>query len=146
MVTQTASVLVRPVIQVAPSQSKIQGRNITTKVVGVTFEDRQEIIARLQIGDHVWLEQEPDNAFDANAIMVTRSNGEQLGYLNRHLAANLVPYFEKYGKPMVGKVRLITGSAYDGYSLGVVISFRIPKMTHNHANHRKHQFADWEED
>ena len=146
MVTQTASILVKPNFVVEQSQSKVQGRIITTKVVGVTFEDRQEVIARLQIGDQVWLEQEPRNAFDPNAILVSRSNGEQIGYLNRHLAANVSPYFEKYGKPVMGRVMLITGSAYDGYSLGVVISFRIPKLTDNHTNHRKHQFMEWEED
>ncbi len=145
MVTQTASVLARPSVVVDPSQSKIHGRNVTTKAVGVSFGDRQEVIAKLKIGDQVWLEHELDNPHDPNAIMVSRSNGDLLGYLNRHLAANLVSYFEKYGKPVIGKVRLITGSAFDGYSLGLVITFRIPKLTHNHTNHRKHQFIEWEE-
>lgn len=145
MVTQTTSVLVKPNVVLDPSQSKIHGRIITTKVVGVSFEDRQEVIARLHIGDRIWLEQEPDNAFDPNAILVSRSNGEQIGYLNRHLATNLSPYFQKYGKPMIGKVSLLTGSAYDGYSLGVVIGFRIPKLTQTHVNHRKHQFMEWED-
>jgi len=53
MVTQSASVLINPSVAVEIPQSKIHGRIITTKVVGVTFEDRQEVIARLHIGDRV---------------------------------------------------------------------------------------------
>jgi len=139
------SVLVKPNVVVEQAQSKVHGRVITTKLVGVSFEDRQEVVAKLHIGDRVWLEQVRDNPFDHNAINVCRNDGEEIGFLNRHLAANLFPYFEKYGKPLTGKVRLLTGSAYDGYSLGVVIGFRIPKLTHNHTNHRKHQFMDWED-
>lgn len=145
MVTQTASVLVQPSVVVEQPQARVHGRIITTKLVGVTFEDRQEVIAKLHIGDMVWLEQEPDNVHDPNAIMVSRSNGEQLGYINQHLAANLSPYFEKYGKPVIGKVRLLTGSVFDGYSLGVVIAFRMPKLTLTYENHRKHQFKNWED-
>lgn len=144
MVTQTASVLVKPKVVLDPPQSKIQGRIVTTRVVGVSFEDRQEVIARLHIGDHIWVDQELDNPHDPHAIMVSRNNGEQIGYLSRHLAENLSPYFEKYGKPVIGKVRLLTGSAYDGYSLGVVISFKVPKLTLTYENHQKHQFIEWE--
>jgi len=143
MVTQTASVLVKPSVVIEQPQARVHGRIVTTRVVGVSFEDRQEIIAKLHIGDLVWLEQEPDNLHDLNAIMVTRINGEQIGYLNRHLAGTLSPYFEKYGKPVIGKVRFLTGSSFDGYALGAVICFKIPKLTHIHSGHRKHQFLDW---
>lgn len=145
MVTQTASVFVRPSVVIEQPQARVHGRIVTTKVVGVSFEDRQEVIARLHFGDRVWLEQETDNPHDPNAILVTRNNGEQIGYLNRHLASNLSTYFEKYGRPVIGKVRLLTGSAYDGYSLGVVISFKVPKLTLTYENHQKHQFKDWED-
>jgi len=146
MVTQSVSIYVKPGEATVQPQSKVHGRIVTTRVVGVTFEDRQEVIARLHIGDLLWLEQEPGNLYDPHAIMVTRNNGEQIGYLNRHLAAILSPCFVKYGKPLIGRVRLLTGSSFDGYSLGVIISIKIPKLTQTHTNHRKHQFLDWTED
>jgi len=144
VVTQTANALVQSKVTVAHPESKILGRIITTKLVGVSFEERQEAISKVKMGDWIWLEREPDNPHDFNAIMVCRNNGEQLGYLNRYLASNLVVYFDTYGKPVRGRVSLLTGSEYDGYSLGVVISFKIPKLNETYNKHRKHQI-DWED-
>ena len=145
MVTQSASVLINPSVAVEVPQSKIHGRIITTKVVGVTFEDRQEVIARLHIGDRVWLEPEPDNPHDPNAIMVSRSDGSQIGFLNRHLSKNLAPYFERDAGPVRGRVKYITGSAYDGYSLGLIIQFKIPRFMDRYQRYMKHQISDWED-
>lgn len=144
MVTQSASVLFNPSVAVEVPQSKIHGRIICTKIVGVSFEDRQETIAKLHIGDRIWLELEPDNPHDPNAVMVTRNNGEQVGYLNKHLAKNLAPYFAKAAGPIRGKVKYITGSAYDGYSLGVVIQFKIPRFIDRYQRFQKHQM-NWED-
>lgn len=131
-----------PKLETSFPQSKVHGRLISTRVVGVTFEDRQEVIAKLQMGDRVWLEQEPANPFDHNAIKVCRSDGAQIGYLNRYLAANIVPYFEAYGNPVKGKVTLLTGSRWDNYSLGVVVTFKLPKPRKNHTGQ---QFDDWDD-
>jgi nitrate reductase alpha subunit len=143
MVTQ-ASVLINPSVAVEVPQAKIRGRIISTKVVGVSFGLCQEAIARLHIGDRVWLEPEPDNVYDRNAIMVTRNNGEQIGYINRHLAQNLAPYFEITAGPVRGRVKYLTGSSFDGYSLGVVIQFKIPRFIDTSRNHKKHQMG-WED-
>ncbi len=141
---ETVERIVQPKLEPAQIRSKIHGRIITTKVVGVSFENRQEVIARLQMGDRVWLEREPSNPFDFNAIKVSRSNGDQIGFLDRFLAANVTRWFDAYQKPVRGKVHLLTGSARDGYTLGVVIVFKLPKLQ---ADHRKHcrKFNDWDE-
>jgi len=120
----------------------VKGRVFSTKVVGVTFEDRQEVIARLHMGDRVWLDRELDNPYDANAIAVCRSNGEQIGYLNRHMAASIIHYFQAYGYPVKGKVTALTGSDWDGYSLGVVIAFKLPKQ---HQCNNTLRFEDWDD-
>ena len=130
-----------PKLQATYPQARVKGRLITTKVVGVTFVRRQEIVARLQKGDRVWLEMEPSNPYDRNAIKVCCSNGEQIGYLNRHLAASIIEYFRAFGYPVRGRVVLLTGSQWDGYTLGCVIAFKLPKpnqLTHNT------QFDDWD--
>ena len=134
-----------PKLQSSYPAATVHGRVVTTKVVGVTFEGRQEVVARLQLGDRVWLDPEPDNPYDTNAIAVCRSNGEQIGYLNRHLAASIIPFFQAYGYPVKGKVTSITGSGWNGYSLGVVIGFKLPKQHQTIRNHSHLQFEDWDD-
>ena len=123
----------------------IYGRHIQTKVVGVTFEGRQEVVARLQMGDKVWLEMEPDNPYDKNAIKVTRENGEQIGYISRHLAADIVQYFQAYGYPVHGEVALLTGSRWDGFSLGCIVSFNLPMPKRTNNDVHTPSFDDWDE-
>lgn len=66
---------------------------MTTKVVGVTFDDRQEVLASIAKGDDelelVYLEHEPTNPYDKYAIAVrgVLREGEKvvgLGYLAKH--------------------------------------------------------------
>jgi hypothetical protein len=123
----------------------VHGRVITTKVVGVTFEGRQEVVARLRRGDRVWLDREPTNRYDRNAITVCRENGEQIGYINRHLAASLNPLFKVYGFPVRGRVTLLTGGGWDGYTLGCMINFKLPKQHQLNNNPSKIDFDSWDD-
>ena len=123
----------------------VHGRVITTRVVGVTFEGRQEVVACLKQEDRIWLDREPTNPYDRNAISVCRENGEQIGYLNRHLAASLNPLFKAYGYPVKGRVTLLTGGGWDGYSLGCMISFKLPKQQQLNNNPSNLQFEDWDD-
>jgi len=134
-----------PKLQSTYPGATVHGRVLTTKVVGVTFEGRQEVVACLRRGHRVWLDREPDNYYDRNAITVCRENGEQIGYLNRHLAASLNPYFKSYGYPVKGRVTLLTGGSYDGYSLGCMISFKLPKQLQFNKNPNSLQFEDWDD-
>lgn len=131
MVSQAVDLRVQTKIDSAVPDTRTHGRIITTKVVGVTFENRQEVVARLQMGDRVWLEREPFNAYDTNAIRVLRNNGEQIGYINRHLAHSIAPVMDRLNIPIRGKVYLLTGSRYEDYTLGVIVAFKFPK-THQH--------------
>ncbi|MDR1775786.1 MAG: single-stranded-DNA-specific exonuclease RecJ [Actinomycetes bacterium] len=61
-----------------------------TKLVGVTFEGRQELLAQLQPDEALTVQRQPDNPHDANAIAICRAtDGAQLGFLNRDMAAEL---------------------------------------------------------
>jgi hypothetical protein len=67
---------------------------IFTKVAGVSHRNRsgsyrQRILRRCSAPEELRLVGEPDNPVDPNAIAVCRENGEQLGYLNRRLAADM---------------------------------------------------------
>jgi single-stranded-DNA-specific exonuclease len=65
-----------------------------TKVVGVTFEGRQEIIKNLEAGDELRLVREAENEYDDSAIRVETEEKEQIGYLNSGLAQHLAPYLD----------------------------------------------------
>lgn len=142
MVTQTVDFQVQTKIDSRTPDIRMHGRIITTKVVGVSFEGRQEVVAKLQMGDRIWLEREPFNPYDVNAIRVTRNNGEQIGYLSRHLARSLAPLMDRLCFPIRGKVYLLTGSRYEDYSLGVVIAFKLPKV---HQHNQITRFDDLED-
>ena len=62
---------------------------VFTKVVGVTFEDRQAVCEQLHKGAALSLIREPDNYYDTNAIGVL-FKGKKCGYISRDLAADLV--------------------------------------------------------
>ena len=126
-------------------EATVNGRVITTRVVGVTFEGRQEVVACLKRFDKVWLDREPTNRYDRNAITVCRENGEQIGYINRHLAAKLNPLFKAYGYPVKGRVTLLTGGSYGGFSLGCMISFKLPKQHQLNNSPDKIDFDSWDD-
>ena len=74
--------------------------NFHTKLVGVTFEGRQELIEKLQVGDKLELIRDRTNDFDKNAVAVVASRlrgirGGQIGFLNRDLARELAPVIDE---------------------------------------------------
>ncbi|HTU69634.1 MAG TPA: helicase-related protein [Candidatus Baltobacteraceae bacterium] len=61
-----------------------------TKLVGVSFEGRQDTIAGLRAGTELTLQRQPQNEYDPNAIAVLY--GElQLGFIKRDIAKHLAP-------------------------------------------------------
>lgn len=65
-----------------------------TKVVGVTFENRQDVLSSLEVGTELKLVRQPQNEYDVNAIAVTLYDGTQIGFLNKHLAKALAPVID----------------------------------------------------
>lgn len=68
-------------------------KNVKLKVVGVTFEGRQEIIKQLSRCDTITLRRESTNRFDKNAIMVMSEKG-QVGYIGKDYASILAPLMD----------------------------------------------------
>jgi hypothetical protein len=91
-------------------------------VVGVTFDNRQDVVRQLSEGERLWLVRQPDNAYDHNAIQVQRENGEAIGFLARGLASSLAPYLDRLEDPLPAIVAYILG----GEVLGVRINFTLP--------------------
>jgi single-stranded-DNA-specific exonuclease len=88
-----------------------------TKLVGVTFEGRQEAVSRLEPGMPLRLVREPDNAYDANACAMHDPLGARVGFFNRRLAAALAPVIDA-GVEYDIEVADVTGGG-EGESLGV---------------------------
>ncbi|MBE0475804.1 MAG: single-stranded-DNA-specific exonuclease RecJ [Coriobacteriia bacterium] len=65
-----------------------------SKLAGVTFEGRQDVVARLRPGTPLRLDRQPDNSHDPNACALFDAAGDQVGFLNRHLAAALAPVLD----------------------------------------------------
>jgi len=64
-----------------------------TKIAGVSFEGRQDIIAGLRADAALELRREPANPHDPNAIAVHYGN-LQIGFFNKKLAAHLAPLID----------------------------------------------------
>jgi single-stranded-DNA-specific exonuclease len=102
-------------------------RSIVTRVVGVTYEGRQAVVALLTEGERVTLIREPDNPFDPNAVKVIRWDHRQIGYVERELARILAPRMDFYGRPIKATVKRLNGGCYPGSSLGVMVRFYLPE-------------------
>lgn len=88
-----------------------------TKLVGVSFEGRQDVVARLQPGVPLRLERQPDNPYDACACALFDPFGDQVGFFNRRLAAVLAPVLDA-GVEYDVEVTDVTGGV-EGASFGV---------------------------
>ena len=120
-----------PITKHTATISTRRPREIATKVVGVTFDGRQAVVAKLSVHEEIVLRREPTNPYDRNAILVERLNGEQIGYINRYMAAELTPNFDAIGKSIHGTVCELSGCGGYGYSLGVDIKFTVPNTRTN---------------
>ena len=105
----------------------VSTRSVFAKIVGVTYDNRQAVVALLTEGERLSLIRDPDNHFDINAVSVVRWNGQQVGFLERGLAAIMAPKMDRYGGTFIATVKSVTGGYFPGSSLGVVIRFYMPE-------------------
>jgi single-stranded-DNA-specific exonuclease len=82
-----------------------------TKIAGVSFEGRQDVIAGLRVGAELELHREPGNPHDPNAIAVHYGN-LQLGFFNRKMAAHLAPLMDA-GARYRARIASLTGGSRD---------------------------------
>lgn len=90
-----------------------------TKIVGVTFENRQEVVQTLVAGQPLELVRERDNVYDENAIAVF-ADGRQAGYLKRPISQHLAPNFDE-GIAYTAMVVQVTGSAEKNWGANIFI-------------------------
>ena len=74
--------------------------HIFSRVTGESFRnddgtERQAIIVNCRVGAPLLLEAKPNNPGDENVIRVLREDGQQIGYLERDLAARLANHLSE---------------------------------------------------
>jgi len=113
-----------------------QDRILYSKVAGVTFEGRQDVIGTMAGSELAMLKPEPENKYDPNAIAVwiafppeAMREIAQIGYLPRQLAEVVAPYLE--GENLICTVHQITGGFMVDFDLqasyGVVLRIELPE-------------------
>ena len=81
--------------------------NFHSKIVGVSFEGRQDTIAGLRVGTDLTLERQPDNQFDPNALAVYYG-ALQLGFVRKQIAKHLAPLIDD-GARYRARIESLTG-------------------------------------
>jgi len=121
------------------------GDIIETRVAGVTFEGRQQLIRNLKIKDKIQLRREPNNTYDKNAIQVVISNGLSIGYINRKLAKNIAPIFDKSSQPygIKGEITSLNRVENEPNIIGVSIKFRLPESNNEDNNIQHNENEDF---
>lgn len=95
-----------------------------TKVAGVTFGGRQDIVKRLEEGEVLHVRREPDNPMDPNAIGLYTTGNQHVGYINATLAKVLAPEIDA-GAVYVAFVDHVTGRNGDGHlGLNILVERR----------------------
>ena len=89
-----------------------------TKVMGVSFEGRQDLVAGLLPGLELELKRQPDNPVDSNAIAV-HYGALQIGFLRKQIAKHLAPLIDG-GMRYRARIEHVTGGR-DGKNYGVNI-------------------------
>ncbi|MDZ4178745.1 MAG: single-stranded-DNA-specific exonuclease RecJ [Coriobacteriia bacterium] len=95
-----------------------------TKLAGVTFEGRQDVIGRLEPGLPLRVEREPDNPYDPNAVALIDPHGDQVGFFNRRLAAMLAPAIDAGVEYDVEVADVTGGEAERSLGLNVLVTRR----------------------
>jgi hypothetical protein len=93
-------------------------------VVGVSFDNHQDVISKLRVGDRLVLVREPENVYDPNAIAVKTESGEKVGYIDRITAEDIARGLDSLEKRHIpAEVADITGGLTGDSKLGVRIEF-----------------------
>ena len=91
-----------------------------SKLVGVTFEGRQDVIPTLVVGEELVMRREPDNPHDANAIRVWTQDGRDVGHIRKEIAADIAPLIDA-GVDYRCIVTAVTGGGDRSYGVNIVV-------------------------
>lgn len=90
-----------------------------SKIVGVTFDNRQQYVRRLVAGQELRLVRDSANPYDHNAIAVY-DGPHQLGFLRKEVAESLAPEMDR-GVRVRASVEEVTGQDYGNYGANIKV-------------------------
>ncbi len=96
-----------------------------TKVVGVTFEGRQDVVAGLLTGASVDLRREADNPVDPNAIAVF-FGALRVGFLRREIARRIAPQVDS-GAVYDAQIASVTGGGKRSFGVNLLVRRERPR-------------------
>jgi len=124
-----------------PAESSRAANSFFTKIAGVSYEGRQQIIARCSVGESLVLVRDPRNEFDAGAIKVLRPNGEQLGFIPSHVSRAGDPsglaYCMDHGSRYECKIKDKTGGGEKWLGLNIEITETTKKESYEELVQRR---------
>ncbi|HEY6234309.1 MAG TPA: DEAD/DEAH box helicase [Candidatus Elarobacter sp.] len=97
-----------------------EASGFNTKVVGVSFEGRQDVVAGIEPGAVIELRRQPENVHDPNAIGVWYG-ALQLGFLKRAIAARVAPNVDA-GEHYTAHVTAVTGGGARSWGINVYVT------------------------
>lgn len=93
-----------------------------SKIVGNTFVDGgQDLLRKLSKDETLIVIPEPENKFDANAMKITNTTGQKLGYLPKETAKNLKEQLHT-GIALEVKVSEITGDGTKNVGCNILVT------------------------
>jgi hypothetical protein len=108
------------------SDNDVVNLPVHTKVVGVSFGDRQERIKQSKVGDTLIIKHTPTQDFPTAAEVINARTGQSLGHIQKQLAAALLSSFGN-GFILDGVISDITGGTPDAPHYGCNIKIRAVK-------------------
>jgi len=126
MLTDTGALLDRLFARAAEYLAEVRDSTVEdaaalyTKVVGVTFDGRQQIVGTLRPGDRLRLIREPANPHDPHAVQVVTLDGRALGYLRARLAGRLSPSIDA-GARYRATVAAVTGGGDRSSGINILL-------------------------
>jgi single-stranded-DNA-specific exonuclease len=95
-----------------------------TKVVGISFEGRQDVAAGLREGAALQLRRDPANAYDPNAVGVFFGT-LQIGFLRKPIAARIAPNIDG-GERYSAHVTAVTGGGTRSFGINIYVTREAP--------------------
>src|SRR3989304_2352144 len=123
-----------------------QRKTYVTYVAGVSFENRQETINQLRIGDTLKVTRDYKNQFDPNALCVYTRTYESVGFIPKELAAEIAPVFDEFSSVPALAVempaKIVRVERIERGLLGLQISFKLPTKDDEDAAFMEYQARD----
>lgn len=108
-----------------PAKPDPEAISYNSKLVGVTFEGRQEVIKVLTGNERLAVRREADNKYDKNAVAVDVQFGEAwvpIGYIAKDKNANIAKALDAGNEVLIG-IASLTGGGDKSYGVNVAVEY-----------------------